>query len=223
MLTSNGIPEFFKEFTPGDLVFDVGAHTGAYTDRYLALGAKVVCVEPQPWCIDQLHQKYAGNENVIIAGVAVGSKPDRVQMHICHSFRTLSTLYEPWTKAGRFAGAGWYQNERVMVNVLTLDDLIQRYGKPVFIKVDVEGYEKEVIEGLHTPVDLLSFEFTYEFRSNAADCLKMLDALGYSGYDLSLGGDGNFLNNRLVSSQDIIQWLFSQPQPDMWGDIYARH
>ena len=47
-----------------------------------------------------------------------------------------------------------------MVPVTTLDALIERHGVPSFVKVDAEGFEEEVLQGLSRSIKALSFEFT---------------------------------------------------------------
>ena len=51
------------------------------------------------------------------------------------------------------------QNIReVAVTVSTLDNMIEKYGTPDFLKVDVEGGELQVFEGLSQPISVICFE-----------------------------------------------------------------
>jgi 16S rRNA A1518/A1519 N6-dimethyltransferase RsmA/KsgA/DIM1 with predicted DNA glycosylase/AP lyase activity len=62
---------FYRQLiAPGDLCFDVGANIGDYTDTFLALGARVIAVEPQPSCADELRSRFAGNDRVTVLPVA---------------------------------------------------------------------------------------------------------------------------------------------------------
>ena len=69
------------------------------------------------------------------------------------------------------------------VQVVTLQTLIERYGEPAFVKVDVEGFEAEVLAGLATPVRALSFEYLPATREIALDCLERLALLGRYRYN----------------------------------------
>jgi Methyltransferase FkbM domain len=48
--------------------------------------------------------------------------------------------------------------ETKQVVTTTLDKLIEQYGMPHYIKIDVEGFEKEVISGLHKKIAIIGFE-----------------------------------------------------------------
>ena len=71
---------------------------------------------------------------------------------------TVTTLSKPWIEAVQqtdsFAHVHWEPG--ATVSVITLDDLIAQYGEPAFCKIDVEGYELEVLRGLSRPLRTLS-------------------------------------------------------------------
>ena len=56
--------------------------------------------------------------------------------------------------------------------------LIASHGLPAYIKIDVEGYELQVLQGLHQPIRALSFECNLQqFRQQTLDCIARLAAL----------------------------------------------
>jgi len=61
------------------------------------------------------------------------------------------------------------------VPIKTLDQLIATYGRPKYIKIDVEGYELPVIGGMHAKIDLISFEY----HLNKDDCAAKLQIIEY--------------------------------------------
>src|SRR5207247_1087757 len=64
----------------------------------------------------------------------------------------------------------------------TVERLISEHGVPVFIKIDVEGYELNVIRGLQRPIPYLSFEVNLpEFRSEGLQCVGILGRLTAAG------------------------------------------
>jgi hypothetical protein len=96
----------------------------------------------------------------------------------------------------------------VSVQVFTLDELIGEYGTPAFVKVDVEGYEAEVLAGLTSPVAGLSFEVHAADPGKATSCIEMLSELGRYRYSYSR-----------LETFELEAW----PTCDlaMFGDVYA--
>lgn len=60
----------------------------------------------------------------------------------------------------------------------TLDDVIAEYGVPGFCKIDVEGYESNVLEALSKRIPYISFEYCHEFLVDSVRCLDYLERLG---------------------------------------------
>src|SRR5207253_1750567 len=99
---------------------------------------------------------------------------------------SFSTEFISSTKKTRFAEFMWEKSEKV--KMVTLDRLIEMYEIPDFIKIDVEGYELEVIRGLNQKVKSLSFEYTVpELEHNLAPICHKLDSLGPCKFNYSIG------------------------------------
>jgi FkbM family methyltransferase len=216
---------FFRQFIkPGDLVFDVGAHVGKKAETFLQCGARVICVEPQPLCLDILKAAFAGNNNVVIVNKGLAAQHGTMVMYICPT-NTISTFSTDWTKFGRFAEQGYVWNKTIEVEMITLDELIKAYGVPRFCKIDVENFEYEVLSGLTQVVPCLSFEFTEEYLNNTKKCLNRLVELGFSRFNFAIGENSELALNEWVSSQDILRLLksgdFKAEGGLLWGDIYA--
>jgi FkbM family methyltransferase len=206
----------------GDLVFDVGAHVGDRVASFLRLGARVVAVEPQPALAFTLKALYGRNRNVAIERTAVGKSPGTIAMKINIDNPTVSTASNAFIGAAKTA-QGWegqVWEKTAQVPVTTLDQLIETHGVPSFVKIDVEGFEAEVLAGLTKPVRALSFEFTTIQRDVAHASLAHCAALGYSEYNAALGESQELGEWR--SAETIARWLSELPHAANSGDIYAR-
>jgi len=212
---------FYSQFIrKGDLCFDIGGNIGARTNLFLALGAKVVCVEPQSSCIAILKQRFADNPNVIVVGKALGEKEGSGILSICNTAPTISTMSDDWKDIGRFsANYNWSNKEEV--SLLTLDNLISTYGRPQFCKIDVEGYEKHVIKGLTQRIPYISYEFTREFLVDAGTCADQLLSISKNEFNYSLGELPELSLPQWVSSPVLFEHLSKIDDKDFWGDIYA--
>jgi FkbM family methyltransferase len=208
----------------GDIVFDIGAHTGDKSEFFLKKGLKVIMVEPQPLCLEFLYKKFSNNPLAIIVGKGVSDKIGSLQLKINDKNPVLSTFASNWN-AGRFKDEEW--NRMLEVNTTTLDALILDYGNPKYIKIDVEGHEFSVIKGLTKKSGIVSFEFVEEFFYEAEKCISYLQSIGYKAFNFSLYEESKFYLE-WADSHSFIKILNnlikekSNNSKKIWGDIYSR-
>ncbi len=209
---------------PGDLVFDIGAHVGDRVGAFRRLGAKVVAVEPQPALVKALRLLYGRDQAVVIEPAAVGQSEGTIDLRLNIDNPTVSTASDAFVRAADGApgweGQSWTRTLRVPVT--TLDAMIARHGGPAFIKIDVEGFEAEVLAGIARPVPALSFEFTTIQRDVAAACIKRCAALGYLLFNAALGESQAFAHPDWQSGEEIARWIATLPAEANSGDIYAK-
>ncbi len=209
---------------PGDLCFDIGAHVGSRLRVWLALGARVVAVEPQPAFLSLLRRLYGRRPGILLEGCALGAAPGQAQMFVSRRTPTVTTLSQEWmasvARARSFASVRWEQ--AVPVQVETLDGLIERHGLPDFCKLDVEGYELEILKGLSRPLPRLSFEVIPAASALAAGCLERLAQLGDYEYNLSTGESMRLEWGTWAGAGQVRAWLDGLGPDDPSGDIYAR-
>jgi FkbM family methyltransferase len=200
------------------LVFDVGANTGTKTELYLRNGAKVVCFEPQPACVDALRKRFRGNRRVVVVPTALGAHIGEAEISICSQENTISTFASAW-KTGRFKDKAWDRVE--VVPLTTLDAAIDRHGLPFYCKIDVEGFEQPVLSGLTRQIPVLSFEFCAEGLDQTQACLGLLSRLGYAAFNACLGETRVYALRAAVSDAELMNYLRSMSDPLAWGDVYA--
>lgn len=220
MQSETGNPDWRWFVRAGDLVFDVGANAGAKAALFLAQGARVVCVEPQPACVAALRRRFRRHRQVTIVGQGLAEKSGELELSICSEADTISTFSPQW-KAGRFAGYKWDRVVRVPVS--TLDEMIARHGVPAYCKVDVEGFEVAVLQGLTRPLPLLSFEFVKEFIDNAETCVRHLRRIGFERFNFALGENPRFVAQGWLDEAALLRSIGRIQEAGFWGDIYAQH
>jgi FkbM family methyltransferase len=206
---------------PGDTVFDVGAAEGYVTRVLLWLGAKVVCIEPQPYCLQVLQRRFAGNRRVTIVAAGVGEAEGQATFSISTADPEISTFAVDKWSSGPYAGATW--DQELVVPVVTLDSLIATHGRPAFCKIDVEGTELQVLKGLSQPLPGLSFELTGAFVEDARQCAAHLQALGRASFNLSLFRRHSFHSAAWYSdAKQLVAAITALPAHDLVGDVYVR-
>ncbi|HZH97517.1 MAG TPA: FkbM family methyltransferase [Fimbriimonadaceae bacterium] len=212
--------EFFRSLVkPGDLVFDVGAHTGEKAELFLRAGAKVVCFEPQADLASTMRQKFEGRKDVVVLEKGLSAEEGTIKFYLCPEDPTIATASSEW-KEGTFSDKA-YSGE-VEISVTTLEAMIREHGVPDFVKIDVEGFEIEVLRGLHRPLPLLSIEWAKDGLKNTFVCIDRLVELGFKEFNVSLGETGKFVFDEWVSADALVSYLNGPLDQIHWGDIYAK-
>jgi len=208
---------------PGDLVFDIGAHVGDRVAVFRELGARIVAVEPQPALIKTLRLLYGRDHAIRIEPVAIAGSAGRLELKLNLDNPTISTASTAFVQAAH-AAPGWCRetwSKCIDVRAATLDSLIERHGMPAFVKIDVEGFEAEVLAGLTHAVPALSFEFTTIQPEVAAASIARCAKLGYGRFNAILGERHSLIHSHWLDAGEIAAWLASLPIEANSGDIYA--
>lgn len=205
----------------GSLVFDVGANVGHYTLVAASLGARVVAVEPQAELAERLRRRFRGLARVTVVECAVGSGPGRASLHKTPDLTEVASLRADVAVRSRFAGDHPFSLSET-VDVTTLEALVERHGKPDFCKIDVEGHEGAVLEGLKTPLGALSLEFNREYEDDTERCLAALAALGRYRFNYALGEESRLAEPEWLDAAQIQASLRRHSEALLWGDLYAR-
>lgn len=215
---------FYSQFvSQNDLCFDVGANIGNRITPILNLGAKVVAIEPQKNCYRYLRYKFGEKIEIVTNGLG---ESESIKDFYISDESTISSFSESWidaVKQSRFKNSQWNKVEKI--EMTTLDILIEQYGVPVFIKIDVEGYELNVLKGLTKPVKMISFEYTVpEQIDKAIDCITQIDKYNSNvEFNFSALESMTFSLPKWLLIDDMIKYINSNNFLETgFGDIYAQ-
>jgi FkbM family methyltransferase len=209
---------------PGDLAFDVGAHVGNHARCFAGLGARVLAIEPQPPFAAWLRRLFRTRPEITVLECALAAAPGMVELYQSPRTPTVATVSRRWIETVRaspgFDQVRWASGIRVPAT--TLDALIARHGLPRFCKIDVEGYEAEVLRGLSQPIPALSFEYLPAASEVARRAAGLLAALGPYRFNPTIGERRRFVWKQWRPVDALDAWLDARCAGEPSGDIYAR-
>jgi len=212
-----------KYINEGDLCFDIGANIGNRTEVFLNLKARVVSVEPVKETYAILEKRFGRHQNSTILQLGLGSEVAQKNIHISE-ISEVCTFSDPFIekyKNQQEFNIEW--NTLQLVNISTLDQLISDYGTPDFCKIDVEGYELEVLKGLSQPLPLISFEYNAKLKGLAFACINKLSQFDSLFYNFSPYESMIFSFESWQNESEFVQFIRTLPDEIKTGDIYVKH
>lgn len=170
-----------------DVFVDVGANFGFYALPIAAdgLAQSVIAVEPDPRNFNRLASNIALNGLVHVIDTypfVAASKAGQARLDMASNHSTGQT---------KVAGEG---SRGLIVKAVPLDDLLSHTGKRIFLKIDVEGFELEVLAGLkQTLANNACFLQIECYRENIDTLHSIMSDAGYQ-FDRQIDHDFYFNN-----------------------------
>ena len=205
-----------------NMYFDIGSNVGLWSLANIHQCNKIISIEASPITFNKLVDN-CKNDNIILLNYAVcNNNGNDITFYQAES-DALSTINKEWltTDTSRFYN---YHYKEITCKTITIDKLIEQYGLPDFIKIDVEGGEYECILSLTQKVKLLCFEWASEVNDITFKCIDYLLNLGYTEYYIQM--EDNYLFRPQDSDFYDINTIKTNlsntiPKKD-WGMIWCK-
>jgi FkbM family methyltransferase len=176
-----------------DVVLDVGANAGQYGEllRERGYGGRLVSLEPVVEAFAELDRRACADGNWEALRVAASNADGELTLNVTGDSRSTSAL----VRNERFADLpGWAPKETQVAPARTLDGLVPellRAGERAYLKLDVQGYEQQVLAGAGAVLDRfeaieleLSLSPLYEGQPGLAEMLPLLARHGFQAVSL---------------------------------------
>jgi FkbM family methyltransferase len=206
-------------------IYDIGANIGRFTEENIKKynSCEFILVEANPRLYNLLTSKFKNIDNINIINSCVSDKDnEELDFYICE-VDTISSASKEWTTESRFSDNYKYF-DAIKVKSITIDSLIETYGKPDYIKIDVEGYESVVISGLKRHIGLLSFEWAEESKDDILKSISHLKSIGYKKFHISYNDNYTFIPNDFTDYDTIKLEVESlnKNKREKWGMIWSK-
>jgi len=207
-------------------IFDIGCHIGEWTNKNYSKIKRFICVEANPQIAEETKQRFKDLDNIEVLSLAVSNRDDEeIDLYLTMNKRdsVLSSCAKRWETNSRFRD--FFYKIGIKVKTITIEKLIKIYGEPSHIKIDVEGYENVVLEGLKHKSGMISFEWGEEEKENVIENIDYLKGLGYEKFSFHEGDQYDYMPEEWVSYDVILIMVREILLPDRaykWGMIFAK-
>lgn len=207
-----------------NLVFDIGSNVGNTVGYLLTRSNKIISFEPIPSLAEHI-KSYFNTQKVEVVQKGVSDIVGTKTFHISNMGGVLSTFEDDWMTKSRFTGNGSWDTQ-IQVETTTLDNIIDEYGIPDFVKVDVEGHEYHTFCGLTKLLEhtLFGFEWAEEMFNQTIKVIEHAIGLGYTKFAYTHGDDLRQIDTLQFKTWEELD-LYNNINPQRktaWGMIYFK-
>lgn len=163
------------------MLFDIGANIGNWALANVKYCDKIVAIEASPNTFNKLVNNCKNDKIHLLNYAVCNNNGNDITFYDADS-DTLSTLNKDWLTHENSRFYNHCEYSEIKVKTITIDNLIEIYGIPKLIKIDVEGGEFQCISSLTQKVDLLCFEWASETNTITFQCLDYILSLGFNHF-----------------------------------------
>jgi FkbM family methyltransferase len=188
------------------LIYDVGAHEGEDTGFYLKKGFQVVAVEANPVLADKLRDKFAdaiASGQLTVVAAAIAEKEGEIAFFV-NERSVWGTTSESWAKRNAQMGQ---PSEKVMVPAVNFSSILEKFGVPHYLKVDIEGADMLCIRALAQMSKRPRFISLESCKTSWRELVTEIETLSRLGFN----------RFKVVNQNDVEQQC--EPQPALEGEF----
>lgn len=203
------------------MFFDIGANIGNWSLANINNSIKIISIEAVPETFMKLKNNTCNNGNILCLNFAVcNSDKEYIDFYKC-DYDTLSTLNKDWlaSENSRFYN---YKYNTITCKTISIDKLIQEYGTPELIKIDVEGGEFECLSSLTQKVNNICFEWASETNDITFKCIDYLETLGYTEFSIQFEDNYTYRPSFYRDLNLIKEYLNKTTPKKEWGMIWVK-
>jgi FkbM family methyltransferase len=193
-----------------NLIIDVGVHQGEDTEYYLKKGFRVVGIEADPQLYETTKnrlQSYIDDGQLQLLNLAIAPQNGEITFYANLNHSVWGTISPDWVKRNEVYGT---KSLGITVKSSTFENILQKFGIPYYLKIDIEGADLLCVEALRhfdSKPQFLSIESAKTSWNNLLEEFKLLKELGYQKF-------------KVISQQNISEQIC--PFPAREGE-YIEH
>lgn len=162
------------------LVFDIGMHKGEDSAFYLAAGYRVVAVEASEQLCERVRARFPAeieDDRLTIVNAAIAERSEPVTFY-ASDVSVWGTTRPDWAQRNTVLGEA---SATTTVQGVTIGDLVEKYGTPHYMKVDIEGADMLCLEGFRG-LEVPTFVSVESEKASGDGLVREFDVLAELGY-----------------------------------------
>lgn len=209
-------------------IFDVGLHKGEDAEFYLRKGFRVVGIDANADMCAAASERLAefiASGDLVILNLAIAERPGQIPFYK-NADSTWGTASPRW--AERNERFGFPTTEETLVEAVPLAAIVEEYGEPYYIKIDIEGLDLVALKSLaqcSSRPKYISIESDKTSLAALREEFRVFQQLGYDRFKVvpqhevprqkppSIPAEGNYVDH-------VFKWgssgLFGEEAPGSW-------
>lgn len=217
---SYNLKKFYaKLIDKNELCFDIGANIGKKSKILLDIGARVVAFEPQKSCISKLTQLKSKYNNFHFESLALDNKVGKNILTLSN-YSEIATLSSNFVNIYKNKDINWIEEEEV--KTITINKAIEQFGLPFYCKVDVEGYEFEILSTLKHKISLIEFEVVAGFQEKAIQIINILNREN-TLFNFTLNEQPYFKSKNWIKADEMVKVVHAFPKSSLHANIFVKN